>query len=119
MRNGRKVTSLYETVTITGDRIDSSGQPTTYEVEQSMIILPDRSPRITPEGYTVENSHFIGNLSPPNFQIRENDRVTRSPRGTVESRGASNDNIQVLTVEFIQSPIDGIQQLQLRDRTVR
>lgn len=107
---GRFLRNLEEKVTITMDRDDGT---TTIE-NLPLIIVEDRTPRLTPQGFVVQDLRYIGNITPPNFQIRINDKVTRFPRSSTDPRGSSNEDIQILTVEDIRV-IRNKQQLQLRD----
>ena len=112
MRRGRFLRQLEEIVRITGSRDPDPG----YEkADQRIIILEDLRPRLTPEGYVVQDLRYIGNIDPPNFDIYVNDLITRGPRDSTTERGASGGQLQVLTVENV-SVIAGKQQLQLRDR---
>lgn len=77
----------------------------TVQYEQdaiSIIIKEDRTPRLTPQGFVVQELRYIGNITPPNYLIRINDQVTRFPRSSSEPRGSSNEDIQVLTVVNVQ-----------------
>lgn len=116
---GRFLRNIEEKVTVTMDRDDGTNTIENLPV----IIVPDRTPRLTPEGFVVQDLRYIGNITPPNFQIRINDLVTRFGRTSTEPRGSSNEDIQVLTIEDIQvvPRLRGtdLQQLQLRDHKVR
>ena len=114
MRRGRFLTSLQETVEINGDRPGET--PDTYQkTDQLIIIVEDLRTRVDPQGFVEQELRYIGNIVPPNFDIRINDLVTRQPRGSDCPRGASSGQIQVLTVQDIQV-VYGKQQLQLQDR---
>ena len=116
MRRGRFLSSLEEIVSVNGNRIDSNGNPVTYtKDDQSIIIMEDLRPRVDPQGFVEQELRYIGNITPPNFDIQINDLITRQPRDSSSPRGASNEQIQVLTVEDIRV-VYGKQQLQLRDR---
>ena len=133
---GRFLKRMEEKVKITGTREESPANLSSEEQELftelpdgtwqyqqdaiSIIIQPDRAPRLTPQGFVVQDLRYIGNITPPNFLIRINDQVTRFPRDSTEPRGSSNEDIQILTVEDVQIEprIRGtdLQQLQLSDR---
>ena len=114
MRRGPFLSSLEEIVTITGSRPGEI--PDTYEkTDQSIIILEDFRPRLNPQGFVEQELRYIGNITPPNFDIQINDLVTRQPRSPLSQRGSSNEQLQTLTVENVQV-VYGKQQLQLQDR---
>ena len=109
MRRGPFLSSLEEIVTITSN----SGDIRTNN--QSIIILEDFRPRLNPQGFVEQELRYIGNITPPNFDIEINDLVTRQPRSPTSERGSSNQQLQTLTVENVQV-VFGKQQLQLQDR---
>ena len=116
MRRGRFLRQLEEVVRITGSRDPDADYEKT---DQRIIILEDLRPRLTSEGYVVQDLRYIGNIDPPNFNIYVNDLITRQPRNATTERGSSSGQLQVLAVENI-SVVAGKQQLQLKDqRSVR
>ena len=130
-RRGRFLKSLEENVDITGDRSEYGNLPDTgnggiqngrfQKTGQSIVILEDRTPRITPQGIVVQDLRYIGNISPPNPNIHINDQVTRfrrtDPNAKNSQRGSNNDDQQVLTVVDLEIIECGkVQQLQLRDQ---
>lgn len=112
MRRGNFLSSLEEIVTINGQRLDG---PDYQKTDQSIIIVENPRPRIDPQGFVEQDLRYLGNITPPNYDIHVNDLITRQPRDSSTPRGSSSDQIQVLTVEDIQV-VYGKQQLQLRDR---
>ena len=112
MRRGQFLRQMEEVVKINGAVLQ--------DYSQKIIIDENPRPKIDAEGYITQELRYLGNIYPPNFDIYVNDQITRQPRDNTSPRGASNDELQVLTVEDIRVNF-GKQQLQLRDRdrTVR
>ena len=86
------------------------------EVDQEIIIVEESRPGVmNQQGIVVLNLSYIGNICPPNYDIKVNDQLTRYPRNKQEERGSSDGYLQVLTVENIEVVKDK-QQLLLKDR---
>ena len=112
MRRGQFLRQMEEVVKINGAVLQ--------DYSQKIIIDENPRPKIDAEGFITQELRYLGNIYPPNFDIYVNDQITRQPRDSTSPRGASNDELQVLTVEDVRVNY-GKQQLQLRDRdrTVR
>ena len=114
-RRGRLSKELQEVVSVFGDR-DNNGHY--QKLDQKIIILPAEHAKLQFKGYTFKEQLFYGFIRPVNFFIHFGDRITRQPRSESYLRGASNGQIQVLTVLNTDN-IKGQQILELEDRGIQ
>lgn len=118
-RGGGLRREMQELVTIYGSRVNQDGSDIHYQkFNQKIIIMPLEKAKIEAKGFVFQDSDYVGLLKPPNFYIHVNDQITRQPRSEDNPRGASNDQIQILTVQDIDI-LKGRQMLYLNDRGVR
>ena len=104
MRRDRRRKQAEELVTITHE---DQTQETV-----SMIILEDKTPRNTPQGYVIQDHRYKGLLDKPLFSIERNDIITRTARSARFPRGSSGQ--QQLKVVDLDVLWDG-QELNLVD----
>ena len=81
MRRDRRRKRAEELVTIT--HTDQTQETV------SMIILEDRTPRATAQGYLIQDRRYLGLLDEPLFSIEINDIITRTSRSPITPRGSS------------------------------
>lgn len=99
----RFLDSLKETVTING------------EGSQEITIMEVGKANFEAQGYILQDANYLGFISPPNFDLKINDLLTRQPRTEEMERGSSSGQYQVLTIQAIEV-VGQKQQLLLKDR---